>query len=261
MVERPGLVRLNSGRLSVTWSTYLLYNVKEASPELNAENRTLKTVNLSPPFPALRCPVAVRTANRTGAHLEPDVLLPEEASAAKHFSQKRLTEFSLGRACAHDVLSALGHADFPVRVGPARQPLWPKELVGSISHVANLAISAVAPIQDLAGLGIDIETIAEETFDLLKLVTSASEDSTITATATECTYLAKLLFSAKEAVFKCQFPLTGKWLEFRDVSLSLDFSQRQFSTILDGSADTVRISGAWEISDQYILSIAWIAGH
>jgi enterobactin synthetase component D len=39
-----------------------------------------------------------------------------------------------------------------------------------------------------------------------------------------------LVFSAKEAVFKCLFPLTRKFLEFSDVRItSLDWNRRHFT--------------------------------
>lgn len=231
----------------------------EAWSLFNSDSLALKTVTLLPPLPTLRCPAVAMLSSKTCAELKSDSLLPEEAIATKKFSQKRLTEFSLGRACARDILATLGYADFPVRVGEARQPLWPKGLVGSISHVDEIAVCAVASIQDLAGLGIDIETIATETFDLFEMVTSDAEQNSIIAAPAQCSYLAKLLFSAKEAVFKCQFPLTGKWLEFRDVTLNLDFSQRRFATTLPDRVGTFMVSGLWDINDQYIVSVAWRA--
>lgn len=219
----------------------------------------IETIRLSPSLPIVRCPPGVRVAAKSSSELNADVLLPEETKAANNFSEKRLTEYTLGRACAREILSTLGYADFPVRIGEARQPLWPKGLVGSISHAGDTAICAIAPARKITGIGIDIETITEETFDLLELVQSDDEHTALLALSNDCHYLAKLLFSAKESVFKCQFPLTGNWLEFKDVTLVLDIVNRIFSTKIQNQARTITITGTWDVSDRLILSMAWLA--
>lgn len=198
-------------------------------------------------------------ACKTGAELNTVELLAEEATAATHFSRKRLAEFSLGRACAREILAALGYAEFPLRVGDARQPLWPPGLTGSISHAGDMAICAIAPVQDIAGIGIDIETVTHESFDLLEMVASSRERAAMTAMPADFHYLPKLLFSAKESVFKCQFPLTRQWLEFQDVSLALDFAHRGFATTITDRNETLAITGTWDVTDRYILTVAWLA--
>jgi len=42
----------------------------------------------------------------------------------------------------------------------------------------------------------------------------------------------RLLFSAKEAVYKAWYPLTGSWLGFEDVSLAIDPDRRLFTASL-----------------------------
>ncbi len=221
-------------------------------------DRACKTFIFTPGLPSVRCPPAVSIASKTRDELTPNVLLPEERSVTTNFSEKRLVEFSLGRACAHEILSTLGYADFPVRMAETRQPVWPKDLVGSISHTGDIAVCVIAPAQEVAGIGVDIETLAQESFDLLEEVMSETERTTLLVTSGERPHLAKLLFSAKEAVFKCQFPLTGKWLEFKEVNLVLDFTNRVFSTQIETPSRSLALTGTWDISDQHILSVAWI---
>jgi len=211
-----------------------------------------------PSLPSVRCPAAVSVVSKTRAELNADELLPEELSVTTNFSAKRLAEFSLGRACAHDILSSLGYANFPVRVAETRQPLWPTGLVGSISHAGDIAICAIVPAREVLSIGIDIETLTQESFDLLEEVMNETERAALPAKSGERPYLAKLFFSAKEAVFKCQFPLTGKWLEFKEVSLVPDFANRVFSTVIEIPGRSLTLTGTWDVSDQHILSVAWI---
>lgn len=222
-------------------------------------NTTLKTIRLGHSLPILRCPPTVMVCCKSASELNTDVLLAEEASATTNFSEKRLAEFKLGRACARELLTSLGYADFPVRVGESRQPLWPDGLIGSISHTREFALCAIAPQQQITGLGIDIEVIEQEAFDLLAMVTSSEELERIRAKVTGCHYLAKLLFSAKESVFKCQFTFTGEWLEFKDVSLNLDFVRRLFTTSIKDHDSLFNISGTWDVTDRHIVTAAWIS--
>jgi 4'-phosphopantetheinyl transferase EntD len=41
--------------------------------------------------------------------------------------------------------------------------------------------------------------------------------------------MATILFSAKEAFYKCQYTLTRKWLEFEDVSVETTWDEFQIS--------------------------------
>ena len=225
----------------------------------NVLNTALKSTQLASTLPFLRCPPAVRVSCKIASALNEDVLLPEEASATTNFSQKRLAEFKLGRACVHEIFASLGFADVPLRVGESRQPLWPEGLVGSISHTGDIAICAIASKQDIAGIGIDIEAIESEAFDLLTMVASPAELERMHAPRASCNYLAKLLFSAKESVFKCQFTVTGKWRDFKDVNLELDFENKVFATSLKDYDNTINILGAWDVTTQHIVTAAWIA--
>lgn len=58
---------------------------------------------------------------------------------------------------------------------------------------------------------------------------------------------AKLLFSAKEAAFKAQFPLTGLWLDYRDVAMTL--TARGFLLRVRG----VPLAGRWMLEDGLFL--------
>ncbi len=60
---------------------------------------------------------------------------------------------------------------------------------------------------------------------------------------------ATLLFSAKEAAFKAQFPVTGLWLDYRDVALTI--TPGAFAlTLCD-----VPLSGSWRLDGQMIVTV------
>ena len=57
--------------------------------------------------------------------------------------------------------------------------------------------------------------------------------------------MACALFSAKESYFKCQFPLTRRWLEFKQVELR--FGEGSF-VVHDGHTEPrLRVHGAYRL--------------
>jgi 4'-phosphopantetheinyl transferase EntD len=68
---------------------------------------------------------------------------------------------------------------------------------------------------------------------------------------------AVLLFSTKESFYKCQFPLTGAWLEFQDLEISLQMDHEQFevdSAAAGEPAGTVRFTGRYLVRDGYVFT-------
>ncbi len=90
--------------------------------------------------------------------VDPALLWPEEA---RHLSSaavpKRVQEFVAGRLCARRALAELGIVDFPIRVAADRQPCWPAQAVGSITHTAGFCAAVVAARDRILALGLDTE--------------------------------------------------------------------------------------------------------
>lgn len=159
-----------------------------------------------------------------------------------------MSEFLAGRWCAEEALQCLGAGSTHVAMAPNRAPIWPAGVVGSITHSGDFAAAAVAWAKDIAGLGIDSEQIidpaaARDIADICMVDESTLVKATDDRSFGEfCTFV----FSAKEAVFKCLFPLTQKFLEFSDVRItSLDWNRRVFAwTAVSGHIGMGRLSHA-----------------
>lgn len=164
-------------------------------------------------------PVGTVAAEIRGAGRE-SWLFPAEAEFVKRAIPKRVREFAAGRACARRALEELGIRDFILRVGDDRQPIWPDSVVGSISHTADLCGAVVANKDLVAGLGIDMEVVDRVGRDLWPTICRPEESAWHgTLPQSEREYAVALLFSAKEAFYKCQYPLTGEWLDFHDLRI------------------------------------------
>jgi 4'-phosphopantetheinyl transferase EntD len=145
-------------------------------------------------------------------------LLPAEAEAVRRAVPKRVKEFAAGRACARSALAELGVRDFALRAADDRQPVWPAAFIGSITHTTGLCAAAVAPRSSLLAIGIDSEIAGAPTWDIWSTICRNEELEWVNSLPSIDRPLAvTLLFSAKEAFYKCQYPLVGEWLDFHDL--------------------------------------------
>lgn len=157
-------------------------------------------------------------------------LHPLEQVEIRNSVTKRVQEFTAGRTCARIALGRLGYEDVTIPVGKRRQPVWPEGIAGSISHAGNHCIAAVCTRNHFTSLGVDIEQATPLSDSLVDLVCSTDEKNRLSAGAGSMTgLLAKFMFSAKEAVFKCLFPVYGEELEFHDVALDIFLHEGRFT--------------------------------
>jgi len=196
-----------------------------------------------------------------GTDREHAPLWPAELPAAAGMGTKRLREFSAGRHCARQALSSLGHAPVALPVGPGRAPAWPEGIIGSISHTDELAIAVVARQAELRSLGIDLESADPLAADLLGLVCRDEERAALAAGGLEVQHGAKLVFSAKESIYKCLWPLTSVFLEFQAIGIRLDAAEQRFSAYgqdprIAGIAEMIRGRYGWV--GGLLFSCAWL---
>jgi len=162
------------------------------------------------------------TAFEAHGPVDPRVLAPEEAAHVERAVPKRVGEFAAGRACARRALEELGVPNFVLRVGPEREPLWPEGIAGSITHTAGFCAAVAARTTHHAALGLDAERREAVHRRLWRQIATSEELCWLESLPPEqAGEMATLIFSAKEAFYKCQFALTREWLNFGDVSVSV----------------------------------------
>src|SRR4051794_4832056 len=121
------------------------------------------------------------------------------------------------RIVAREFLARLGHPDASVPKGTAGEPVWPAGVVGSLSHDDEVAVAALALRQDFASVGIDVEPARELPADMIELIATVGELRAIGGDPLQ----ARVLFAAKEAVYKAVNPLDRTFLEFPDIEVDL----------------------------------------
>jgi enterobactin synthetase component D / holo-[acyl-carrier protein] synthase len=152
-----------------------------------------------------------------------ETLHEEELPFIPRAVAKRAAEFATGRACARRALAQLGITGFALRVGSDREPLWPPGVTGSITHTAAFYGAVVARRTLCESLGVDVERRDAVHRRLWRQIATPGELQWLEGLAPALAAdMATLLFSAKESFFKCQFPLTREWLNFSDVSVSVE---------------------------------------
>jgi 4'-phosphopantetheinyl transferase EntD len=152
------------------------------------------------------------------------VLFPEEEALLVRAVEKRRREFATGRHCARSALGALGLPPAPILPGEAGAPWWPPGIVGSITHCAGYRAAAVARARDVLTVGIDAEPDQLLTDEVLALVSLPAERARLRDLATAAPGISwdRLLFSAKESVYKAWFPLARRWLGFADADITIN---------------------------------------
>lgn len=142
------------------------------------------------------------------ACLHQDEALPPDEPALGDASPARQREFAAGRQCARRALVALGLNPVPIARGHAGEPIWPQGVVGSISHAEGLCVAVAAHAGRVRGLGVDVEPDREESVAFAKRICRQSELAAMERMGPSIEALAAVIFSAKEATYKLQFPLT-----------------------------------------------------
>jgi 4'-phosphopantetheinyl transferase EntD len=148
-------------------------------------------------------------------------LLPLEASSFASSVVKVRRASGAARIVARQLLARLGHPECAIPRGPAGAPIWPAGVVGSLAHDARVAVAAIGLHRDLAAIGIDVEPAEALPPELVDMVATPQERLKIA----DDPYRGRLLFTAKEAVYKAVYPLDQTFLDHHDVEI--DFAARK----------------------------------
>ncbi|MER5948433.1 4'-phosphopantetheinyl transferase superfamily protein [Streptomyces sp. NPDC001904] len=180
-------------------------------------------------------------------------LFPAERAMVHRAIDKRKREFATTRRCARRALSTLGHLPAPLLADRRGAPRWPQGVVGSLTHCAAYRAAAVGSAEDIASIGIDAEPNSPLPDGVLDSIALPRERDRIGDLLLDRPGVRwdRLLFSAKESVFKAWYPLTRRELNFDEARVELDPSAGTFSAellvsppLVDGLPLT-RFTGRW----------------
>ena len=194
-------------------------------------------------------------------------LLAEEESALGRASEGRRREFTTARSCARRALTKLGFPPSPILPGPFREPGWPNGVVGSITHCPGYRAAAVAKKEKFLSIGIDAEVHRELPAGILDRVATREERDWLRIVQGAGICWDRILFSAKESVYKTWFPMTRQWLGFEDALILFDPASGTFRARLLTASPIVggrRIEGfdgRFCVWNGFVLTFVGIAAH
>jgi 4'-phosphopantetheinyl transferase EntD len=188
----------------------------------------------------------------------PGDLYPEEECWVVNAVPHRRGEFTTVRVCARQAIIALGVPPGPIAPGRRGAPQWPSGVVGSMTHCAGYRAAAVALTSDIRSLGIDAEPHAALPEGILDVIALPSEQKRVKNAGDR--HWDRLLFSAKESVFKAWFPMTDRELGFEEADIDIhggnDDEEGTFTAHLLRSAPSVprHFAGRWLISGGIVMT-------
>lgn len=174
--------------------------------------------------------------------------------------------FAAGRACAARAMAQLGVPAAPIDRGPGGEPVWPEGLTGSITHKGEYVSAAVARTTDVLSLGID----AEEIIDAGRAARIAPRvvlprETAVGGGSLDAAVRVVLLFSIKESVFKCLYPLVLKRFYYDALAVTdVDLDAGTFrGTCLTPLSDRfpcgALVTGRVMLDEHRVYSAAWLA--
>lgn len=139
----------------------------------------------------------------------------------KRAVDKRKAEFLAGRVCAVTALEKLGLENQTIGIGEQRQPIWPQGLTGSISHSQQQACAIAASLDNVKGLGIDIQSPIDEDVveDIHDRIINEQELLFLKGKGLTRQQAVTLTFSAKESFFKGTFSAVGEYFGFESLEV------------------------------------------
>jgi len=183
-------------------------------------------------------------------------LFPEEEALVAAAVEKRRREFTTVRDCARRALGALGLAPVPILRGVRGAPIWPDGVVGSMTHCDGYRAAVLGRAEVFAGIGVDAEPHAplpDGVLDLIALPAERERLAGLRADHPEL-HVDRLLFSAKESVYKVWFPLTGRWLDFGEADIAIDAAAGGFVARLLVPGLTVGAAPVTELSGRFLVA-------
>jgi 4'-phosphopantetheinyl transferase EntD len=198
-------------------------------------------------------------------------LFPAEEAVIARAVEKRRREFVTGRWCARRALATLDLPPAPIVPGERGAPGWPPGIVGAITHCAGYRAAVVARTTEIVTCGIDAEpneAVPEGVLDAISLPHERAWVAELGYSHRSVSW-DRLLFSAKESVYKAWFPLAGSWLDFTEARISVVPDAERHGTfqaellvpgpVLPGGRPLTGFTGRWLVDRGLVLTAITVA--
>jgi 4'-phosphopantetheinyl transferase EntD len=188
-----------------------------------------------------------------------------EKRGIEQMAPVRFREFVAGRTAAHRAIGQLTGAVAPVPRNADRSPSWPAGLCGSLSHSRHYAIGVVARLAQYRSIGVDIEEdwrVEEDLWD--QVLTPAERDWLGGLPPSAAQRAAALMFSAKEAYFKClprRFQEQVPWLAADKIETSVALASATVTCAVPHDTSLPVLQGCFRHFDRHWITLFYLAPH
>jgi 4'-phosphopantetheinyl transferase EntD len=194
---------------------------------------------------------------------------PLAAGEAEHVARatpQRRGEFAAGRAAARNALARLGLHDVALPPQQDRSPLWPAGHVGSISHCEGFCAAVAATRKEASSLGFDAEPAQPLPEEVKELVCGPADHQAAGTRLQADPLWPTIVFSAKEAAYKAQFPLSREVLGFEAAVVLPDGScderggtfRVRFGPGAPCHLHHLAFQGVWRLLAGLVLTAVWL---
>ena len=187
------------------------------------------------------------------AKIDASFLSLAERTYLENVSQNRKREFIAGRFCAHEAMVLANVSPEHIQIGGKGEPIWPSNIVGSITHSHGYAAAAVARKSDIVSLGLDAEIDEPLSSRVLRRISNVQEQEWVeNVGGTLVQNPGKVLFSAKEATYKAWYPITQEWLGFKEVLINFHDQGNTFTVDIQKNGPIREMHGKYTIRNDVI---------
>lgn len=187
-----------------------------------------------------------------------DVVRRVSGSKLPLINKNRIREFLAGREAAQQAIITLSGLPKECEIGRcgAGAPVWPSDYVGSISHKLGIAGAIVGFSSEYGGLGLDIELAEKLSRNVWSTFAVSDELEVDGVSSRHIDEVANILFSMKEALYKCIQPLLKAGTPvLSETKLKLTASQNIYVSEFAVLDISFRIKAF--VGSSFIISVAW----
>ncbi len=194
---------------------------------------------------------------------QPRFRFEAEAHWVRQASEKRQREFAAGRDCARAALSQVGLPEQAILADANGVPIWPEGALASLSHSRGYCAAVATDSKRLRMLGLDLEQTNRLSRSAMARVVHPSEEE---AYVQDSQQRATLIFCAKEAFFKAQFPGWQTYGNFHDMQLAVEGGQSgsisvltlgpRFPQELRSLASKIRFN--FRYFEDFVVTVCWL---
>ena len=170
---------------------------------------------------------------------------------------KRQREFLCGRHYAHQILDSMGYGGVVISKNEKGCPVWPGGITGSISHTNDYCVVVIADGESHNSVGIDLEESGRMKQSLWGRLFTKSEISQLESIDQPIEQMrqAAIMFSAKEAFYKYDYPLHRRQYDFTDVEVTLAGVPHQLRLNITGPGQPTELTGYFVSGLTHVMTI------